>query len=350
MRKVNARWDSYNRRWECSIGSGKNRRWFRSRIEGDEGRITCEARRDKALNGVKPMRPGTLGEFVESVWWPRVKQKSTKSTLDGYKSALRREVSKFYGLMLDDMRLEVLQPWVSGMPYQPKTVHNVYRVMSSILELARLTGRYLRTDHKLVILPEIGERWAVTGLEPANIAKIIAQAKGSAYEGPIWAASFLGLRRNEVCGLKKGHVRILEESAVITIQHNRQVGIETNKLKSKRKGEARVIEVPRAIGEKLLGFGDAHDGIYVFHGVDGKPIHPNMLTRCMAGICETAKVPAIAFKDLRAACRSNLSAAGVPDLIIMQILGHSNFRTSMLYQDQRGSRQVEAFSALLSNG
>lgn len=286
---------------------------------------------------------------METVWWPRTKAKGTKATLDGYKSILRRSVGQFYGYLLDELTLPVLQAWVSGMDKEPKTVHNEYRVLSSILELARLTGCYSRNDHKLVVLPEVGERWAVEGLDPANIEKILLAAKGTVYEGPIWAGAFLGLRRNEVCGLKKGHIRISGETATITIQHNRQPGVETDKLKSKKKGATRVLDVPATLAMTLLAFG-SHDGLYLFHGEEGKPIHPNMITRCMAPICERAKARPIQFKDLRAACRSNLSAAGAPDVVIMAILGHSTFKTSMIYQDNRAGRQVEAFSRLVSKG
>lgn len=350
IRTVNARWDPSNRRWECSIGSGKNRRWFRSRIEGDEGKRTVEAKREHALNGVKPLKPGTLAEFVETVWWPRTKAKTTKATRDGYLGILKREIARFYGYQLDDLTLEVMQPWVSNMEHEPKTVHNIYRVLSSILDIAHKTGKYLRLDHKLVVLPEVAERWAVEGLEPENIAKLLSAAQGTIYYGPLWTAAMLGLRRNEVCGLKKGHIKLHEDRAVITVQDNRQPGIETNKLKSKTKGQARVLEVPRFLGEKLASFGAGHDGLYLFHNEIGKPIHPNKITRCMFGFCTKAEIKQLKFKDLRAACRSNLSAVGVEDLVIMQILGHSTFKSSKVYQDQRGSRQIEAFSKLVSNG
>lgn len=342
------RWDSSNKRWECSTGSGENRVWYRTKIPGEKGREVCLQKRENALYGPSDeLEPGSLEEFIETVWWPRTKASSTKATMDGYKSVLRRAIAPFYSYQLEQLRLEVLQPWVSNSTKHPKTVHNEYRVMSGILQLAHLTGRYNRLDHKLVVLPEIEETWAVEGLEPENIAKILAAAKGTIFEGPIWSAAFLGLRRNEVCGLKKGHVKLEPTQAVITLQHNRQVGIETNKLKSKKRGATRVLTVPREMGERLLSFG-AHDGLYVFHGIRGKPIHPNDITECMIPICAQAGAKHVAFKDLRSSCRSNLNAAGVDDVVCMAILGHSSMKTSLIYQDNRASRQVDAFARLLS--
>lgn len=350
MRPVNPRWDAANRRWEASIGSGKNRKWFRCKIEGDTGRAVVVQKVEKYLHGPAPLKPGSLAEFVEGVWWPRTKAKCTSSTTREYKAILRRHVSKFYGSNIADIGLAELQAWVDGMDGSAKTIRNAFGVMSGILELARLTGKYPKNDHKLVVLPETERRWAVEGLEPANVERILAVAKGTVYEGPIWAAAFLGLRRNEICGLKKGHVRFVGSHALVSIQDNRQAHEETNKLKSKARGEARVIAVPNEMAEKLLSFGAGNDGLYVFHGERGGPIYPNKITKAMERFCQTPGVTPICFKDLRAACRSNLSAAGVPDVVIMQILGHSVFKTSLLYQDNRESRHLEAFARLTSKG
>lgn len=342
MAYMNPRWDQGNQRWECSLGSGKNRVWFRCKIAGEAGRETCAEKKRLHLEGPKPLMPGSLAEFIECVWWPRVKAGTTQATRDGYLSTLKLEISKFYSWQITDLRLEVLQPWVSQMRLGPKTVHNRYRVMSSILDLAHKTGRYPMLDHKLVVLPEIPESWAVEGLEIENIAKLLAAANGTIWEGPIWSAVFLGLRRNEVCGLKKGHVVLEGEEATITLQDNRQPKGETKKLKNRATGEVRALRVPRAFADKLLSFG-SHDGLYVFHGKTGKPICPSSLTVNTPKLCAQGGAVRLAFKDLRAACRSNLEAAGVSAVVIMQILGHRDYKTSLRYQDKRMSKQIEAF-------
>lgn len=340
MRPVNPRWDAANRRWEASIGSGKTRKWFRCKIEGETGRAVVVQKVEKYLHGPAPLRPGSLAEFVESVWWPRVKAGCTPATIKGYRFALKGHVSKFYSWQLADIRLEALQPWVSSMGLSPKRVRNVFGVMAGILELAHKMGRYPHRDHKLVVLPEV-VRERKAGLELANVEKLLAVAKGTPMEGPIWAAAFLGLRRNEVCGLKKGHV----EKGKITVRHNRQTHGETEKLKSKPLGAERVLNVPDWMSDRMAAFG-AHDGIYLFHDGKGRPIHPDAISKAMPALCTAAGIPALRFHDLRAAARSNLSALGVPDLVLMDILGHSSIETSLIYQDARAERMVEAFDRL----
>lgn len=337
------RWDESNKRWECSLGSGKTRTWFRSKVQGPEGLEIVLNKRKAHVEGPAPLRPGSLAEFIEKVWWPRTKPKCTAETQRVYKITLGKHISPFYGYLLDELRLEVLQPWVSSLEAHPKTVRNIYGIMQGILELAHQTGRYACLDHKLVILPTVVKKKR-TGLEASNIAKLLEASKGTPLEGPIWAGGYLGLRRNEVCGLKVPHIALQGDGAIITVQDNRQAIGETNKLKSKPQGEARVLHVPRWMGEKLLSFRE--DGaIYLFHA-DGKPIHPKRITNNMAPICKKAGLPPMRFHDLRHACRSNLSAAGVPEVVIMSILGHTDYQASLGYQDERAERQRDAFSRL----
>lgn len=305
-----------------------------------------EQKRDAYLNGPPPLRPGSLAEFIETIWWPNTKPECTAETQRVYKVTLEKHISQFYGRQLIDLRLEVLQPWVSGIKLHPKTVRNIFGVMSGILELAHKVGRYPFRDHKLVRLPNVVKQ-KKTGLEQSNIQRLLLAAKGSHMEGPIWAAAYLGLRRNEVCGLKAPHVTFNASGATITVQDNRQAHGETAKLKSKPEGEARVLHVPRWMGEKLLSFGETN-ALYLFHA-DGKVIHPKRITVGMAWVCKAAGLPHMRFHDLRHACRSNLSAAGVPEVVIMSILGHSNYQASLGYQDDRAARQVEAFEKL-TNG
>lgn len=342
--EMKPRWDDKNRRWEVSVGSGKNRTWFRSRIQGDDGRKIVELKRENYLHGPKPLRPGCLAEFIETVWWPRVKAGSTHETLRRYRYDVQRFLSPFFDMQLNDLRLDVLQAWVNGMDGKPKTIRNRFGLMASILELARMMGKYLHHDHKLVVLPEI-VRVVRRDLTTGKVRALLAAAKGTEMEGPIWAAGYLGVRRNEACGLKRPHVTIDGAIARIGLQDNRQPHGESDKLKSKPRGEKRVLTVPAELAEKLLSFGSP-DSLYLFN-YNGKPIHPDRITKQMPALCEAAGIEKMEFRELRAACRSNLKAAGVPEVDIMRILGHSNYKTSLMYQDERDDAQIDAFKRMM---
>lgn len=353
------RWDSKNKRWEASLGSGKNRVWFRSKVEGEDGRAIVEAKVKRFVEGPEELPPGSLAEFTENVWWPVVKQDTTYATRIGYSSVIANHFGTLNPMTLPQLRLEVLQPWAASLATytktdkdgnvthhvrSPKTIRNIVGVLTSILDMAHKMGRMPHLDYKLVRLPKKVARDPVS-LTAEQVEKLLYAASGSFMEGCIWAASHLGLRRNEVCGLKRGHVEILKDRAIVRIQDNRQRHGEEARLKSKNPGEARVLVVPKEWGEKLLAF--ANPGmIYVFSGGTGNPVNPNKITRRMPELCEAAAVPHVSFHSLRHSCSSNLRAAGVPETMIQTILGHSSIDTTLIYLDKRADEQLQAFLKL----
>lgn len=366
MQTVEPRWDASNQRWETSLGSGKHRRWFRSKKAGEAGRLTVIKKRqafERELDGPEPMIPGCLGEFIETVWWPRTKVRCTTSTLKGYKSILEDHISVFYGYQVTSLTLEVLQPWISAIASElietkdksgrvvsvkqrsPKRTKNIFDLLKSILELAKKTRRYPFDDHRLVELAPIPERKERTDFDVELVRKLCKASEGTSVEGPVYIASHLGLRRNEVCGLKKSDVQIFQGHAEITLRSNRQSHGEEQRLKSKRPGQEHSLRIPRSVGEKILGFAE-HGGIYIFHDGHNKPIAPDRITKSMPELCERAKVQRVTFHDLRAACRSNLQAAGAQETMIQAILNHSSIKTSRKYQDRRPNDEMEMLAKL----
>ena len=352
MKHMEPRWDSKNRRWEASIGSygqGRRRVWFRCKVEGEPGRQIVLRKMKAALDGPDAPAKGTLAEFVESTWWPRTKLKCEQSTIIGYKSILNTHFARWWGYPLEAIRLNDLQGWVNQMDCSPKRIRNIFGVMTAILELAAKVNRYPHQDHKLVILPTVTRRKDRSDLDHDLIAALLdaAQTKNKCLAGPIWAASFLGLRRNEVCGLKRGHVELTGDQAIIRIQDNRQKFGETQKLKSKAEGEQRVLTVPRVWGETLLSFAPSN-GIYIFHDGEGKVINPDRISKGFKELAEIVGRPELTYHNLRSACASNLREAGVSPQVIADILGHSSVDMTTIYQDKRARELLDAFSRIAS--
>jgi integrase len=301
------------------------------------------------LEGPSAPNKGSLAEFVETTWWPRTKLKCQESTLTGYRSILDTHFGKWWGYPLEAIRLNDLQDWVNSIQASPKRIRNIFGVMTAILELAAKVNRYPHQDHKLVILPSVIKRKERNDLDHALISELLrlAQTKNKSLAGPIWAASFLGLRRNEICGLKRGHIELSGDMAIITIQDNRQKFGETQKLKSKAEGERRVLSVPRAWGETLLSFGP-NNAIYIFHDGEGKVIHPDRITKGFKELAILAGRPTLTYHNLRSACASNLREAGVSPQVIADILGHSSVDMTTIYQDKRSRELLDAFSRIAS--
>lgn len=343
---MRVRWDQYNKRWEASVGSGKGRRWIRSKKEGEEGRLLVEARLEELLHGPAPLPPGSLAEFIEQTWWPTVKIDTTIATRQLYKSIITNHFGSLEPLRMDSLRQQALQQWVAQLSVgrSPKTVRNCFGLLAGILEMAWKSGRVGHQDWRLVRLPKV-TRQRREGLTQADQDSLIKAAAGGPMAGPIFAASFLGLRRNEVCGLKRPHVRILTDRAIVEVSDNRQTHGEEARLKSKAPGETRRLVIPKEWGERLLSFAPP-DSLYLFLGDGGAPIHPNVITRSMPALCEAAGLPPTTFHDLRHAAAGSLRRSGVPETLIKDILGHTSVDTTLIYLDQQADEMLAAFGRL----
>lgn len=288
-------------------------------------------------------RPGSLAEFVQNIWWPRVSPTLKPRSVESYQSIYDNHIRAIEHELLVNLRLPVLQAWVNDLAIDrsPKTVATIFGQLAGILQLAHDTGHYPYRDWKLVKKPKVVIR-QVVALTPEQVDKLI-QCAPPHMQGPIYAAATLGLRRGEVCGLRAADVTIADPS-VITLSRARHGRGQIGPLKAREEGEVRRIAVPRAIAERLLSYGPA-DGL-LFRGPDGKPVGPDAITHAMPHICKAAKVPPVSFHDLRHACASNLRRAGVDRTIIQEIVGHTTERMTALYSHLRDDEQADAFEAL----
>lgn len=341
---MRVRWDQANSRWEASVGSGKNRVWFRSKVAGETGKLAVIAKLQEYLEPPE-VAPGTLAEFVEKVWWPTAKPTLSDRSVESYLSIYNHHIRAIESHRLVDMRLPVLQQWISeiGRTRAPKTTVSIYSVLRTILQMAYDLGDYPHRDFERVKLPSIPKKTGVQALSPEEIKKLLTAAKGKSIEGPIWAAAFLGLRRGEVAGLKIPHINLLDDRAIITVTDNRQSKGREGRLKSKAEGETRRIAVPRPFGEKLLSF-SRPGSMYLFTVQGGKPIAPDSLTKAVPELCAKAGIPKVNFHALRHSCASNLRSAGVPESMIKDILGHSGLAMTAHYLHTRDQEMVDAFA------
>lgn len=91
-------------------------------------------------------------------------------------------------------------------------------------------------------------------------------------------------------------------------------------------------------------FGDSYDHTwdgYLIRYPDGKLVSPNALTNKFDQFVKKHNLKPIRFHDLRHSCASILYAMGVDLLTIMEILGHAQLSTTLIYthilNDQRNS-------------
>lgn len=342
---MKAHWNEKQQTWIASVGSGKNRRFAKCRICGEEGRLLCEQRLKRLVEeteGPEPPAPGSFTEFVEEVWWP-TKANRSQYTKDSYRSKILTHMTPFFGKPICHIGVSEVQPWVNGLALSPKTVHDTYGVLANILQLAYRTKKTADDSYRLVSLPEVEIKEPVRlGTEETRL--LMDGIKGTWLEGPVYAGLMLGLRRGEAGALSASDI-VLTDVATITVRKNRTDHGVSQRLKNKRAGHGRTITAPRSIGERLLSF-HRPGSIFLFLGEHGKPFSLGMLTKTFPKACFELTGRRTQFKDLRSTCASNLKALGVPREVRMDILGHTTTEAHAKYINDSGEQMMSALARL----
>ena len=170
-----------------------------------------------------------------------------------------------------------------------------------------------------------------------------AQSLGHWTEGFIFAAMTLGLRKGDLCGLKRSDID--EGRGVLTVsrQRNHTMG-ERARLKHRTEGQTRVIGLPSAILGRLLGY-CRPGAIYLVTRPDGSPPPTNHFDRYLEPV-ESAAGVKMTPHDFRSAAISALVDAGVDDRAIMDLVGHSSRAMIDWYRDNRPDRTRDALARI----
>lgn len=179
-----------------------------------------------------------------------------------------------------------------------------------------------------------------------ELQQLFEIAKGIKIELPIILASFYGLRRSEVLGLKWDAIDFQRNT--ITIQHTFstcniegstiEVAADTTKTKSSRRTLPLIPQFRDLLLEKWEKqeeykrvCGRCYNKKYIdYICVDemGNIIKPNYLTESFSSLLKKNGLRHIRFHDLRHTCASLLLNNGIPMKQIQEWLGHSDFSTT----------------------
>ena len=175
---------------------------------------------------------------------------------------------------------------------------------------------------------------------------LLAAAKGSKLEIPIFLGAFYGLRRSEAIGLRWDAIDF--QNNTITIRHTvTSCCIDGKKVQeardtTKTKSSMRTLPLVPVFKKLLLEkrnrqaeyrrvCGRSYDKRYLdYICVDemGTLISPDYLTDAFPKLLEKNGLRRIRYHDLRHSCASLLLANGVPMKQIQEWLGHSDFSTT----------------------
>ena len=172
-----------------------------------------------------------------------------------------------------------------------------------------------------------------------TLAKLFKLCEGTRLEVPIKLAGYLGMRREEICGLKWECIDF--ENSLIIIKSARTTAGSKIILKgTKTEKSARVLFAPNDLIEvlertkrdqeakqKSLGDGYSATG-FVFQWENGIPYRPNYLSELFTKFLKDNDMPKIVFHELRHTFASIANANGISMFDIGKALGHSTPSTT----------------------
>ena len=155
-------------------------------------------------------------------------------------------------------------------------------------------------------------------------------------------AAFIGLRRGEILGLRRGDIDL--DRCEIAILRQRQIDRHGAHLVGPPKSDAgrRVLAIPAALvadlGNHLDVFAQPGDDGYVFTGQKGGPLAPHVWQDAWHKARTEVGIPEIHLHDLRHLAGTLAASTGASTKEVMYRLGHSTHQAALRYQHATRSR------------
>jgi integrase len=168
-----------------------------------------------------------------------------------------------------------------------------------------------------------------------------------------YVALYLGLRQGEALALRWSDVNL--DAGTLSVERSLVIHPERGLIfdTPKSRMSVRTLPLPTVVRSRFtvpwaehLAAGGAADGLVFSH--DGNPIHPRTDWQAWKDLLAAHNVPHTALHAARNTTASLLEAAGAPDRLVMEILGHSSVQITHNYQQSDLARRGEALLALES--
>jgi len=295
------------------------------------------ANRDKA-KGVLVATSPTVAKWMAE--WLEKKRRPPKplkpQTWNGYKSKVNTYIVPALGKKrLTELRpqhIEAMYDDLRARGLKEATVRQTHAILKKALKDAERLGKLGRTPMDRVDPPgtEVDERDQWT-LEQAGIA---LRAAGESARW--WLAIFYGMRQGEVLGMEWDYVDW--ERHAFAVEDTRQndydnAGAILGDPKSKASRRTLPMVPQIEIRLKLLWevAGRPTSGL-VFPNARGNLMDPKRDWSRWRAFIATTDLPVIALHAARNTAASLMEAAGIPDRVVMQVLGQSTLKVTHRYQ------------------
>lgn len=284
--------------------------------------------------------------FVDllDMWMKKyVKHKCEETTRYGYYNIINKHIAPYF----IDQELSKLQSMHVQNYYEylmkkkglsPNTVHKHHACIRKALNFGMKHQLVSRNVADAVELPKKlsfeGKAYTVEQLN-----ELLQKVKNTKLELPVYLGSYLGLRREEICGLKWRNID-LEKRKISITEVRTSAGKKVITKEPKTKGSRRVLFITDTLCEVLTRHrarqenfkrilkDEYEDSDYVYTRDNGKLYRVNTLTEQFSKFLERNDLPKIRLHDLRHTTASILHEEGSSLKSISEFLGHSDIATT----------------------
>jgi integrase len=285
---------------------------------------------------------GWLEHWLANIAARRVRPR----TLESYESMVRMHISPGIGRhRLNRLQPEHLEHFYSDLLEEglsAATVLRAHRIISRALKVAMQRGRVHRNVAMLVDPPAQRRSEAATALDLDESRAVLAAAAGLRNSARWTVALALGLRQSEALALQWRDIDLLNNSLSVrrTIHRVKGGGLVYEAPKTKRSERTLALPLPLVaalhvhkaaqMGERMLAGSDwQNDDDLVFAQANGRPIDKKSDYDDWCRLLERAGVRHVRLHDGRHTAATLLLSEGVHPRVVMELLGHSQMRTTM---------------------
>ena len=326
------------------------------------------ARHDVAMEDgtvVKP-REMTLAEWLaywmKNMYMPR----AAETSVYGYINMIDRHIVPALG----KIKLQRLKPMHIQQYYtklmdeyklSPNSVIKHHDLLNSALKAAVRHEYILKNPMEGVDRPK-KKKHEASVYTPEQLQTLFRLVEGNRLETAVKLGAYLGLRREEICGLMWKDINF-EKRTLHICRAMTQVGSEIVVKDTKTNASQRRLYIPNSLltmlqeehirqAENKKRFGDAwHDTGFVIIWEDGRPYRPNYVSELFTKFLKKNGLPKIVLHELRHTFASISNEAGVQEFNIGKALGHANVGTTKkIYThlfDQEHTAAVDAVANLI---
>lgn len=265
-------------------------------------------------------------------------------TLEGYRSLVRLHLGPRLGKhRLDRMQPEHLEAAYKAMVdggLSPATVLRAHRVLSRALKIAVQRGKIARNVATLVEPPAVKRPQTALPLTVEEARRVLDAAVGERNAARWTVALAVGLRQSEALGLQWRDLNL--QAGTLSVQRGlhrvkgRGLVYEEPKADRSRRTLALPVQLVDALKahhtmqavERQAAGTEWEDHSLVFAQVNGRPIDKKVDWKAWKAVLTKAQVRDVRLHDGRHTAATLLLSAGVHPRVVMELLGHSQMRTT----------------------